>query len=333
MSDEHQGHQRREDWAPDYVHKCGVCGSTEDVVAVTEWNRGLCRRCLPDAVNRRIFNEVRRRQMIAARDRVGVAVSGGKDSAVLLAALAALRNRKPLTLVAIHVDAGIGDYSRRCVEAVEELCRRYAVRLVVERAEDYGVRADAVGPWPVCAVCGGVRRALLPRVARRENLDVLATGHSMEDMLQVMLKQIMSGRDFCPKPVLPATPYDPKKIKPLYFVPEKLTQAYADIKGLEYVPDACPHFPPDTHRFKEVFEHLERLAPMSKVQVLTNLGRLMKPPPIAERPFTCEDCGEPSRRELCPLCLVRRLQHGEPVPFLKNQGLPPSEDDDTSRED
>ncbi len=305
-----------------------MCGTEEDVLAITEWNRGLCSRCLPAAVDRRIFNEVRRRQMIETRDRVGLALSGGKDSAVMLAALAALRRRKPVYLVAIHLDPGIGDYSDRSRAAVEELCRRHAVRLVVESVADYRVRIEAVPPWPVCAVCGAVRRAILPRVARRENLDVLATGHTMEDMLQAMLKQILSGRGFCPKPVLPATPYDPRKIKPFYFVPERVTTAYAEIKGLERVPDLCPHFPPDTHRFKEVFDHLESLAPMSKVQVLTNLGRLMKPPPVCEREFICEDCGERSRRELCPLCLLRRLQRGETVPFLKTQ---PGSDDASDR--
>ncbi len=311
---------QRQDWTPDYARKCGVCGSTDDVIPVTEWNRGLCRKCLPRAVDSKVFSDLRRRGMVQARERVGIAVSGGKDSAVMLAAMAKARDKMPLRLVAIHVDVGIGEFSRRSREAVEELCRRYAVRLVVEEISDYSVKAQATGPWPVCAVCGGIRRALFPRIARRENLDVLATGHTMDDMLQTMLKQILSGRDFCPKPVLPATPYDPKKIKPLYFVPEKVTAAYAEIAGLEYVDEICPYFPPDTHRFKEIFERLEQIAPMSKMQVLTNLGRLMKPPPVSERPYRCEDCGEWSRRPLCPLCMLRRLQQGQPVPFLKSSG-------------
>ncbi|MGD9517987.1 MAG: ATP-binding protein [Armatimonadota bacterium] len=311
--------QPRQDWSPDYVHKCAVCGSTQDVIPVTEWNRGLCHHCLPRCLEHRVFNEIRRRQMIGPHERVGVAVSGGKDSSSLLAILAVLRRQKPFTLVAIHIDTGIGEYSAWSRAAVEELCRRYAVRLVVENTADYGVSPRTLGPWPACAVCGSIRRALLPRVARRENLEVLATGHTLEDMLQTLLKQVLSGRSFCPKPVLPATPYDPKKIKPLYLVPEKLTAAYARMKRLEHVEELCPYFLPETHRFKEVFEHLERLAPMSKVQVLTNLGRLMKPPPVSERLFVCEDCGEASQRELCPLCMIRRLQHGQPVPFLKTQ--------------
>lgn len=299
------------DWVPEYMRRCGVCGAEENVLVVTEWTRGLCRRCLPRAVENRVLSDIRRWQMIAPRDKVGVAVSGGKDSATLLAVLANLRRRKPFTLAAVHVDMGLGEFSRQSRQAVEDLCRRYAVRLIIETASNYGVRAEPTGPWPICAVCGGIRRAIFPRIARRENFDVFATGHTLEDMLQTMLKQLISGKDFCPKPVLPATPYDPKKIKPLYFVPERVTSAYAEIQGLEFAADTCPHFPPDTHRFKDVFEHLEKLAPMAKIQVLTNLGRLMKAPPVAQRDYACQDCGEASRRPLCPLCMLRRIQAGK----------------------
>ncbi len=310
------------DYTPDYARRCGICGSEENVIPVTEWNRGLCEKHLPVAVENRIFRTIRRRGMIEPRERIGVAVSGGKDSATMLAVLATLRRRMPFTLVAIHVDVEIGEFSEQSRRAVEELCRRYAVRLVVERVSDWDVRPEATGPWPVCAVCGGIRRAIYPRVARRENLDAIATGHTMDDILQLMLKQLISGRNFAPKPVLPPSPYDPKKIKPLYFTPERVTSAYARIKGLEYAEDTCPYFPPETHRFKQIFELLEKMAPMSKMQLVTNLGRLLKPPPVVERPYKCEDCGEPARKPLCPLCTLRRIQKGQPVPFLKSFANP-----------
>ena len=302
------------DWAPEYVHKCGVCNSTDDVIPVTEWNRGLCRKCLPKALEHRIFLDMRRREMLHVRDRVGVCVSGGKDSAALLACLANLRRRRPFSVLAIYIDMGIPGYSAACRDAVTELCRRYAVRLIVEEAAAHDVAPMETGHWNVCAACGGIRRALFPRIARRENLDVIATGHTLEDMLQIMLKQILSGRTFAPKAVLPAGEYDPKKIKPLYFIPERLTAAYAQIEGLEFEPSKCPYFPPDTHRFKDVFAHLERLAPMSKIQFLTNLGHMMKSQPVAERPYECLDCGERAQKSLCPLCTMRRLQHDEPLP-------------------
>ena len=70
---------------------------------------GLVRRCVDD------YN------MIEEGDKIAVGVSGGKDSLVLLALLAGLREYfgKPFELEAITIDMGLGmDYS-----GVEALCR------------------------------------------------------------------------------------------------------------------------------------------------------------------------------------------------------------------
>ena len=74
---------------------------------------GLVRRCVQDY------------RMIEEGDRIGVGVSGGKDSVALLAFLAELRkyNDKHFDIEAITIDMGLGmDYSE-----VQALCDKWEI--------------------------------------------------------------------------------------------------------------------------------------------------------------------------------------------------------------
>ena len=104
---------------------------------------GLLRRCAEDY------------HMIAPGDRVGVGVSGGKDSLVLLVLLAELKKYVPFHLEAITIDMGLGmDYS-----GIEALCRELEVPYSIVKTEIGPIIFDyrkEKNPCSMCAKCGGV---------------------------------------------------------------------------------------------------------------------------------------------------------------------------------
>lgn len=294
---------------------CCKCGAAEDLIRISEFGKAVCRDCYPEFVRRRIELTVRRFRMIPRRTRVAVAVSGGADSGSLLHALARTRGRLSFFVTAIHIDMGLGDYSSASREVCEAQAGEVGVPLAIDAVRDHGIEVAPIKGWPTCAVCGAVRRALLPRLARRVGADVIATGHTLDDQLQFMLKNILSGRLAGPAPVLHGTPGWPAKVKPLIQIPDVATETYAEVVGLPTMQEPCPLFEPDTHRFKEVFDILERHAPMGKFRFWSTLRGVMEAvDEEAGEEHPCPVCGEPTRMPVCPICRLRAAQEGRQEP-------------------
>ena len=285
------------------------CGREGRLFHFTELGGPLCERCFPRSIQRRVEQGVRRYRMIPKGVTAAVAVSGGKDSGGLLHILGEVRRRLNFGLVAVHVDMELGEYSHASRRVCEEVAAGAGVALHTAAPSEWGVRAEPTRRWPICAVCGGVRRAILPILARRAGADVLCTGHTLDDQLVYALKDLLSGRAHPPRPVLPATPGFPQKAKPLFYLPEEAMRVYCELQRIPTVPIGCPRFVPATHRFKQVFEHLESLAPMGKQQLLHSLSRfIVRPEGPGREEHPCPRCGIPTTFDPCPLCRLREAQ-------------------------
>lgn len=290
---------------------CARCGAAEEpLYRFTEFGKAICPRCFPAFFRRRVCRTARRFQMIRKGDLIGVALSGGKDSAALLHTLWTERCRLNIRIIGLHVDMGLGEYSDHSRQVVEELTGNLRVPLVIERVADYGVQIQPAGSFRMCSVCGAVRRALLDRVGLRERVDAVATGHTLDDWLQQMLKRLLTGRLDAPPPVLPGDEFHPRKIKPLCLMPDEASAAYGECLGLPVVKQQCPQFDPQSHRLKQVFELLEQLAPSSKTQLVNSLRRAMKEPPPGGPDRPCPECGQPTGTTVCPICRLRSLPSG-----------------------
>ena len=108
---------------------------------------GLVRRCVEDY------------RMIEAGDRIGVGVSGGKDSLALLVFLAELRkyNHNPFQVEAITIDMGLGmDYS-----GIEKLCKDLDVPFHLVKTEIGPIIFDHRKEKNPCSMCAKMRRGAL----------------------------------------------------------------------------------------------------------------------------------------------------------------------------
>jgi|LSQX01.3.fsa_nt_gb tRNA(Ile)-lysidine synthase TilS/MesJ len=289
-------------------HDCVVCHRDDQLIAISEFGKAVCRRCFPGFIQRRLERLMRRRQMCQHGDSVAVALSGGKDSATLAHTLHSLRHRLRISVVGLHVNMGLGSVSEASQNAVAQLCELLQIKLHISRVADFDISVEPVAQFHQCGVCGAVRRALLNRLCAQLGVHVLATGHTLEDVLQFMLKGILSGRLDAPRPMLLPATHRPRKVKPLYFTPETATEVYAQTLDLPRSDVECSYFDPESHRFKQVFGLLEQLAPMSKIQFAHTMLKAMPPAVPENLERLCDECGEPTNATYCPICRLRHAQ-------------------------
>ena len=176
--------------------------------------------------------------MLRPGDRVAVGVSGGKDSLCLLSALVACRRRAPFPyeLVAVTVEQGKFKADIRTIEAS---IARLGVPWVLRR-DAATLRLVADGVAHGCDVCSRHRRRALYQAAGELGCSVLALGHTADDCAESLLRNILfNGRIASLPPVSRSRRGALRLIRPLVFVPESLTEAWARAHGLATVGCVC----------------------------------------------------------------------------------------------
>ena len=138
---------------------------------------GLVRRCVED------YN------MIETGDRVGVGVSGGKDSLALLVFLAELKkyNNKAFDLEAITIDMGMGmDYSQ-----IAALCETLEVPFTLIKTEIAPIIFEHRKEKNPCSMCSKMRRGALNQALIERGLNKLALGHHYDDAVETFLRSLI----------------------------------------------------------------------------------------------------------------------------------------------
>jgi tRNA 2-thiocytidine biosynthesis protein TtcA len=187
-----------------------------------------------DAVSRALG----RFAMLRSGDRVAVAVSGGKDSLCLLHALVALRRHAPFPwdLFALTVEQG---KFTRPIRALERTMAELDVPWIV-RDDAPTLELVARGVSHGCDICSRHRRRSLYQIADELGCTVLALGHTADDCAESLLRNILfNGRIASLPPVAESRKGRLRLIRPLVYVSEALTRAYAAERGVVTVPCVC----------------------------------------------------------------------------------------------
>lgn len=188
---------------------------------------GLVRRCVEDY------------DMIHPGDRIGVGVSGGKDSLALLMFLSELRkyNANPFTIEAITIDMGLGmDYS-----GIDQLCRELDVPFHLVKTEIGPIIFDYRKEKNPCSMCSKMRRGALNRALLDRGLNKLALGHHYDDAVETfMMSLLYEGRISCFQPVTDLDRTGIVQVRPMLYIREQTIDNFISREKLPVLENRCP---------------------------------------------------------------------------------------------
>ncbi len=296
---------------------CTFCGQPA-IYLDRQTDRLLCADHFTDAFEGRVRETIIREEMISAGDLVAVALSGGKDSSVLLFLLHRQCRDIKADIVAITIDEGIPGYRDETISAARELTETLGItHRVLSFPDAYG---DTLGGLlegreeRSCSVCGVLRRQLLQTAADNLGASVLATGHCLDDEVQAMMMNYLRGdlgriaRDASTGPGSGMV----RRVKPLKSVTEKEVALYGMIRCIWRELPECPYAGNALRSdVRSLVGKLERESPgaMRRIaegyKVVQTAARLKPAPPFSR----CASCGAPCSGDLCRTCAILKDFH------------------------
>ena len=229
---------------------------------------------LEKALLRKVGEAIDRFKMIHDGDRVAVALSGGKDSATLLEALLLLQKRAPVEFSVCAFTVEQGKFLRP-VEPLGEYLKARGIRWTYYRDRPSLKLLDDQ-PEHGCDLCSRYRRRAVYEIAHGLCANVIAFGHTADDFCEALLRNTMfTGKLSALPPVTASRDREYRLIRPLVYVTEDITRAYAEARSIPIVPCGCSQKTGTVRReLREMFRALERGHPHLKQNILSAMGNI-----------------------------------------------------------
>jgi tRNA 2-thiocytidine biosynthesis protein TtcA len=223
---------------------------------------------------RKVGEAISRFKMIRDGDRVAVALSGGKDSATMLEALLLLQKRAPIdfTVCAFTVEQG---KFLRPIDPLGEYLRERGIAWTYFR-DSPSLRLLEEQPEHGCDLCSRFRRRAVYEIAHNLGANVIAFGHTADDFCESLLRNTMfTGKLSALPPVTWSRNREYRLIRPLVYVTEEVTRAYAEHLGVPVIPCGCSQRTGTVRRsLRDLFAGLEVEYPHLKENMLSAMGNV-----------------------------------------------------------
>lgn len=260
---------------------------------------------------KKFINTISKYKLFEKKDKVILALSGGKDSLVI----AFLLKKFGYNFTAIHIDLNIGEYSKSSRKICEEFCKENEIHLEIysflEQINKLNTDLKGCKKKEIqitgCAMCGVFKKWILNKIAREKGAKVIITGHNLDDEIQTFLMNFFKGspelsnntgpksKNISDKKFIP-------RVKPLYYRLEKEILEYTKIKKIPALVKKCPRSE-DSYRV-QIRNFLENRESKEKLNLIKSFEKIYDKKATKKESdlLYCINCGEPSRKKICKFC-------------------------------
>jgi tRNA 2-thiocytidine biosynthesis protein TtcA len=175
-------------------------------------------------------------QLLEGVEKLGIALSGGKDSLSLLFLLKAILGRgfPAPPLYAFHVKGEFSCGDSLTPPFLKKICKELAVPL-------FELFSSQKEENLSCFSCSRERRRLIFHAAKKEGISAVAFGHHRDDNIQTLLLNLLHIGEFAGTlPKVPMQKYGVTIIRPLIYIAEKEIKAFVQSYGFARLTCQCP---------------------------------------------------------------------------------------------
>lgn len=184
----------------------------------------LCRKALYDFA------------LVENAEKIGVALSGGKDSLTLLYMLKAISGRgfQPFKLHAFHVSGAFSCGPGIAENYLKAICAHLDIPFTSCLSSQEREKLE-------CYSCSRERRKLIFTAAKEQGITTIAFGHHRDDSIQTLLMNLLHKAEFAANlPKVEMFDYGVTLIRPFIYLSEEEIKEFAKLYGFNRIVCQCP---------------------------------------------------------------------------------------------
>lgn len=175
-------------------------------------------------------------KLVEGVNKIGIALSGGKDSLALLFLLHAISGRgfQKFEITALHVHGAYSCGAGVALDYIKNICEQLNVNLITRESTQELDKLE-------CYSCSRERRRLLFEAAKSVGIDTIAFGHHRDDNAQTIMMNLLQKGEFAGNlPKIRMHEYGITIVRPLIYISEEEIRTFAQQYGFARIMCRCP---------------------------------------------------------------------------------------------